>query len=31
MHDMIERAWLKRFIANWIERAPRAIVLDAAE
>jgi len=31
VHDVIERAWLKNFIAGWIARAPRAIMLDAAE
>ena len=31
MHDVIERAWLKNFIAGWIAGAPRAIMLDAAE
>jgi len=31
VHDVIERAWLKNFIAGWIACAPRAIMLDAAE
>ena len=31
VHDVIERAWLKNFIAGWIARAPRAVMLDAAE
>ena len=31
VHDVIERAWLKNFIAGWIGRAPRAVMLDAAE
>ena len=31
VHDVIERAWLKNFIAGWIGRSPRAVMLDAAE
>jgi GMP synthase (glutamine-hydrolysing) len=31
VHDAIERAWLSNFIAGWIAREPRAVVLDAAE
>jgi len=31
VHDLIELAWLKNFIAGWIARAPHAIMLDAAE
>jgi GMP synthase (glutamine-hydrolysing) len=31
VHDVIERAWLKNFIAGWIACAPRALMLDAAE
>jgi GMP synthase (glutamine-hydrolysing) len=31
VHDVAERAWLKRFIAGWLERSPRAIMSQAAE
>ena len=31
VHDVIERAWLKNFIAGWIAHATAAIMLDAAE
>ena len=31
VHDVIERAWLKNFIAGWIAHATGAIMLDAAE
>ena len=31
MHDLIERAWLKNFIAGWTAGAPHALMLDAAE
>ena len=31
MHDVIERAWLTNFIKGWLARAPRAVMLEAAE
>jgi GMP synthase (glutamine-hydrolysing) len=31
VHDAMERAWLKNFIAGWIACQPPAIMLDAAE
>ncbi|MGB8399136.1 glutamine amidotransferase [Bradyrhizobium sp.] len=31
VHDVAERAWLKRFIEGWLARMPRAIVSEAAE
>jgi GMP synthase (glutamine-hydrolysing) len=31
MHDVAERAWLNDFIARWIARPPRAMLLEAAE
>ena len=29
VHDVIERAWLKNFIAGWIASAPRALMAAA--
>jgi GMP synthase (glutamine-hydrolysing) len=31
VHDMVERAWLKNFIDGWLTRAPRPVMLEAAE
>jgi len=31
VHDMAERAWLKNFIHGWLMRAPRSVMLEAAE
>jgi GMP synthase (glutamine-hydrolysing) len=31
MHDVAERAWLKRFIDGWLARMPRSILSEAAE
>jgi GMP synthase (glutamine-hydrolysing) len=31
MHDVVERAWLNNFIHGWLARAPRAVMLEAAE
>lgn len=31
VHDVVERAWLKNFITGWLARAPRSILLEAAE
>jgi GMP synthase (glutamine-hydrolysing) len=31
VHDVIERAWLKRFIDGWLARMPASIVSEAAE
>jgi GMP synthase (glutamine-hydrolysing) len=31
MHDLIERAWLKRFLDGWLARMPYAAMAQAAE
>jgi GMP synthase (glutamine-hydrolysing) len=31
VHDVAERAWLKRFIDGWLKRMPRSIMSEAAE
>jgi GMP synthase (glutamine-hydrolysing) len=31
VHDVIERAWLKHFIQDWLEREPAQTLAQAAE
>jgi GMP synthase (glutamine-hydrolysing) len=31
VHDLMERAWLNKFIHGWLARTPRPVRLQAAE